>query len=207
MFTCHESSSTVAKHHALRCHPASPCAVVRAPNGPRPYREALLGCAIEGSASLGEGGALALSYRLRGDPESIRIPEPVPPSATDDLWQHTCLEAFVAAFNDPEYREFNFAPSGQWASYRFVAYRERDFGFVPSDAPQFAFRRRADGFQLDALLAPELLPASAILNISLTAVIEASNGSKSYWALSHCAAQPDFHLRQSFSLTLQRTTS
>jgi hypothetical protein len=191
MFTCHESSSTVAKHHALRCHPASTCAAFHA---------------IEVSAIPTASGALALSYRLHGDPGEIRIPEPVPPSATDDLWQHTCLEAFVAAFNGPEYREFNFAPSGQWASYRFVAYRERDFGFAPPVAPQFAFRRRADGFQLDALLAPELLPASAILNISLTAVIEASDGSKSYWALSHCAAQPDFHLRQSFSLTLQRST-
>ena len=73
-------------------------------------------------------------------------------------------------------------------------------------APQIAFHHCPDGFRLDAVIAPELLPEGAILAIGLSAVIEARDGSKSYWALTHCAAQPDFHLRQSFSLTLQRPT-
>jgi hypothetical protein len=191
MLTRPQHSSTATATHALRCHPASLCVAVRA---------------IEVCPRLAEHGALALSYRLRGDPEGMRIPEPALPSATDGLWQHTCLEAFVAAVDSPEYREFNFSPSGQWASYRFSACRQRDFGFVPRVAPQIAFHRCADGFRLDAVIAPQLLPAGAILNIGLTAVIEARDGSKSYWALSHCAARPDFHLRQSFLLTLQRPT-
>ena len=186
-----EDSSTATTAHALRRHPASQCVAVRA---------------IEVRARLAQNGALALNYRLRGDPEGIRIPEPALPSASDGLWQHTCLEAFVAAVDGPEYREFNFSPSGQWASYRFSAGRQRDFGFIPAVAPQIAFHRCTDGFRLDAVIAPELLPTDAILNIGLVAVIEARDGSKSYWALTHCAAQPDFHLRQSFSLTLQRPT-
>ncbi len=65
---------------------------------------------------------------------------------------------------------------------------------------------RADGFQLDATLPASLLPSAHTLRIGLSVVIEASDGSKSYWALAHGAAQPDFHLRQSFALTLNRTT-
>ena len=190
MLTCHESSATVTPHYALRCHPASPCATVRA---------------IEVSVIATASGALALSYRLHGDPENIAIPDLVPPAAADGLWQHTCLEAFVAAADDAGYREFNFSPAGLWANYRFTGYRERDPDFLPPTAPRIVFQRYADGFRLDAVLDPELLPASDNLHVGLTAVIEAHDGSKSYWALAHCAAQPDFHLRQSFSLTLQRT--
>ena len=175
--------------HALHCHPASACSSV---------------LAVEVSACLAEAGALAVCYRLRGDLAAIRIPDPASSSARDGLWQHTCLEAFVAAVDGLEYREFNFSPSGQWAIYCFAACRERDLSFVPSVAPQIAFHHCPDGFRLDVVIAPELLPAGAILNIGLSAVIKARDGSKSYWALTHCAAQPDFHLRQSFSLTLQR---
>ena len=191
MLTCPESFATVTRHHTLRCHPASPCAAVRA---------------IEASAIVTASGALALSYRLQGDPEKISIPAPVPPAAADDLWQHTCLEAFVAAADDAGYREFNFSPAGLWANYRFTACRQRDPDFLPPTMPHIAFQRGADGFRLDAVLDPELLPASDHLHIGLTAVIEARDGSKSYWALAHCAAQPDFHLRQSFSLAQQRST-
>lgn len=175
---------------SLRCHPASPCAPDQT---------------VEVDARLGEGG-LTVSYRLYGDAAQILIPERTSASAADGLWRHTCLEAFVAAVDRPEYREFNFSPSGQWAVYRFTACRQRDFRFVPPAAPQIAFRHCADGFRLDAVIAPELLPAGALLNIGLTAVIEAHDGGKSYWELTHCAAQPDFHLRQSFSLTLPRPT-
>ena len=191
MPTCPKSSATVTSHHALHCHPVSPCTAVRA---------------IEVSAIPAASGALALSYRLHGDPAKIAIPAPATPAAADGLWQHTCLEAFVAAADDAGYREFNFSPAGLWANYRFTACRERDPGFLPPAAPRIVFQRCADGFRLDAWLAPELLPASGTLNIGLTAVIATRGGGRSYWALAHCAAQPDFHLRQSFSLTLQRTT-
>lgn len=189
MLTHPESPANATRPHALRCHPASPCA-------------ALSAIAVE--AALSATGALALSYRGHGDPASLRMPAPLPPGPADGLWQHTCLEAFVAAVDSEEYREFNFAPSGQWASYHFTACRQRDFGFMPPVAPQIAFQHCADGFRLDALIAPELLPAGRSLALGLTAVIEAADGSKSYWALAHCAAQPDFHLRQSFALTLHR---
>jgi hypothetical protein len=189
MLTYPESSATFVSRHALRCHPASPRTAVSA---------------IKVSASPTADGALALSYRLHGDPCAIAIPGPVLPAAADGLWQRTCLEAFVAATDDAGYREFNFSPAGLWANYRFTACRERDLDFVPPAAPRIAFQRYADGFKLEATLGPELLPASRTLNIGLTAVIETRDGGRSYWALAHCAAQPDFHLRPSFMLTISR---
>lgn len=63
-------------------------------------------------------------------------------------------------------------------------------------------RRLANGFELDTLTPRELLPAGNMLDIGLSAVIEAQDGSKTYWALAHLAQQPDFHLRASFTLTL-----
>ena len=173
--------------HPLLCHPAAPW----------PARHQ-----VSASAHLAADGTLALTYELRGDADRLRIPAPQPPGAADDLWQHTCCEAFVAAVDGVEYREFNLSPSGQWAAYCFLAYRERDAGFVPTVAPESDFRRTADGFRLTARIAPELLPPATVFQIGLTLVLEATDGDRSYWALAHGAAQPDFHLRQSFALTL-----
>lgn len=125
----------------------------------------------------------------------------------DGLWQHTCCEAFIAGKDCSAYREYNFSPSGQWACYRFTGYRQRDPAFTASSRPPIVLRPEADGFQLDATLPADLLPASQTLVIGLSVVIEAADGSKSYWALAHGASQPDFHLRQSFALTLHRTTT
>ena len=178
-----------ATEHSLLRHPANRCAGVRS---------------IYASACLTAGGALVLGYDVRGEPDGIRIPETLPSAAADGLWRHTCCEAFIAAVDGPEYREFNFSPSGQWAAYRFTAYRERDAAFRPPAAPQVPVARHAGGFRLTARIASDLLPATKAFDIGLSAVIEAVDGSMSYWALTHCAARPDFHLRQSFTLTLDR---
>ena len=105
-----------------------------------------------------------------------------------------------------DYCEFNFSPSGQWAAYRFTRYRERDPSFAPATEPKLSFTLLADGFELCASVPAALLPPGKSLQIGLCAVVEASDGGKSYWALAHGAAQPDFHLRQSFVLTLNRNT-
>jgi len=175
----------------LTCHPASPCLAVTA-----------IAVSVEATADDG----LALRYRIRGTPDGLRLPSPLPPGPADGLWQHTCCEAFIAGGDDPGYREFNFSPSGQWAAYRFTGYRELDSSFAPPAAPQISLQALADGFQLDARLAASLLPADRLLQLGLSVVIEAADGSKSYWALAHGGARPDFHLRQSFTLTLNRLT-
>lgn len=175
----------------LLCHPATPCTALDA-----------IEVALEPSAA----GGLILRYSARGRTAALLIPSSLPSAPADNLWQHTCCEAFVAAVDDKQYREFNFSPSGLWAVYDFKDCRERDTGVTPPAAPRITIQSLADGFQLTAELDPAQLPAGKTLQLGLSAVIEAADGSKSYWALAHCAAHPDFHLRQSFMLTLNQNT-
>lgn len=161
------------------------------------------GMAIEVTVYRSAAG-LALSYRITGDTDAIRLPPPAGTGPADGLWQHTCCEAFLATENGTEYREFNFSPSGQWACYRFSDYRQRDDSFVPDAIPTSEFWRLDDGFQLRASIPAALLPPGPMLRLGLTAVIEAADGRKDYWALAHAAERPDFHLRQTFTLSLSR---
>lgn len=144
---------------------------------------------------------MALCYRLRTAPNALRLPAPRPPAFADGLWQHTCCELFVAV-DAEKYREFNFSPSGEWAVYDFAGYRERIQSAIPVP-PQISLVQADAAVELRVLIPAALLPGGAALQVSLTAVLEAADGSKTYWALAHAAAQPDFHLRQSFTLTLK----
>lgn len=143
-----------------------------------------------------------LCYRLFGAPGHLRFPEPQPAAPADNLWQHTCFELFIAEEEGSGYREFNFSPSAQWAAYRFASYRERDFSFWQRSAPQIKLHRLADGCRLEVQLPAATLPPGKRPRLGLNAVIEAVDGSKSYWALAHGAEQPDFHHAQNFALTL-----
>src|SRR5215471_10967917 len=70
-----------------------------------------------------EPDRLLLSYAMIGSIRDVSIPPIMAPARGDRLWQHTCFEAFLRAEADPAYYEFNFAPSKQWAAYRFDDYR------------------------------------------------------------------------------------
>ena len=68
-------------------------------------------------------GSLMLTFCLVGDISGLNIPESRSPRRADHLWRHTCFEAFLMEGEGPEYREFNFSPSGEWAVYDFRGYR------------------------------------------------------------------------------------
>lgn len=147
-------------------------------------------------------GEITLTYQLRGNARRVLMPPPTMPQFTDGLWQHTCFEAFVATPGASDYREFNFSPSGQWASYRFAAYREK-IAAPPGDAPQVAFGATEDGFILEVRIPSTALPPpDQPLQLGLSAVIEAADGTLSYWALAHPGERPDFHHPDAFVLTL-----
>jgi hypothetical protein len=160
---------------------------------------------IQAGVGWTEDNALALTYALKGDLLRLRIPPLQPSLRADRLWQHSCFEAFVALEDKPEYYEFNFAPSGQWAAYRFERYRD---GISLADeipAPEITVRSRADGFDLRAIIRLDSLLTTqprARLKLGLSVVIEDNNGMLSYWALWHPPGKPDFHHRGSFILGL-----
>lgn len=154
-------------------------------------------------------GMLAVTYIIEGDLERVRVPAPCPPRAADKLWQHTCCELFIARGGQPGYYEFNFAPSGEWAAYKFDHYRERT---PPADGvnaadldPEIMVRALAEKLELNVLIHLERLspaPAVATLSLALSAVIEDRDGSFSYWALKHPPGKPDFHHPDAFALEL-----
>jgi hypothetical protein len=137
---------------------------------------------------------LVLRYYVTGDTAAILLPPTQPPERADDLWQHTCFEAFLA--NAPGYLEFNFAPSTQWAAWRFDSWREgrRNAGITP---PRIETLIGFDRFELRAELAMPVLGP-----MGLAAVIEEKNGNLSYWALAHPGDEPDFHHPDSFQVRL-----
>lgn len=170
---------------------------------PHPDCPAPGGLAVRAGAAFARDGALRLSYRL-SPAGALRIPHTVRPGMADGLWRHTCCEAFVAPFGATEYREFNLSPCGRWAAYRFSSYRERDAVWQPPAVPAIVVSRDGEALELAATLPAPLLPERGALDLALTVVAEDHSGTLSYWALAHAGERPDFHLRASFSLRLER---
>lgn len=151
---------------------------------------------IEAEAERSGAGRLWLGFRLWGDIAGLRLPPPARAARAEDLWRHTCFEAFVAPRASPAYWEINLSPSSQWATYRFDGYRQ---GMTPSpvEAAPWGLLLVTDAelslrTQIDLDGAPEL---AGPWRLGLTAVIEAADGSFSYWSLAHPPGRPDFHHR------------
>jgi hypothetical protein len=149
------------------------------------------------------GDRLSLTYRVTGDVAAVRWPAPAPPGRADELWRHTCFEAFVAPAQAEAYCEINLSPSGQWATYRFTGYRS---GMTRADAEVTPFRPQVTETGLWLATEVDLVDvaglAGAIWRLGLTAVTEAADGRISYWSLAHPAGKPDFHHRDCLALEL-----
>lgn len=139
-----------------------------------------------------------ITFAIEGATERLALPQPAKPYRTDELWRTTCLEFFVAT--GPEsYLEFNFSPSSQWAEYRFDNYRA-GMQALPVDEPPVILVSDEG----DCLIVPVIIewPNMAVGAVGLTAVIEETDGTKSYWALAHAPGAPDFHNRDCWIATL-----
>lgn len=145
------------------------------------------------------GAALQLTYELHaGD---LRLPPPAPAQRSDLLWQHTCCELFIATVNRPNYREFNFAPSGAWAVYDFADYRQRLPDPALAAAPTMVWHSAGASHSLQVTLPAALLPPGP-WQIGLSTILENEAGELAYWALHHPGEQPDFHRRDAFTLLI-----
>jgi hypothetical protein len=150
---------------------------------------------------------LRFEYRLSGKLGELALPAVGSGRRRDGLWRHSCFEAFVvrASAAAPEYLEFNFAPQGDWAAYRFGHYREGMTPLALERAPRLEARRTAEELVLTATVAlagVSILPDGAALRVALAAVIEDGGGRLSYWALKHPPGKPDFHHADGFLLQL-----
>lgn len=146
-------------------------------------------------------GGLRFRYVMHGAIDSIALPAHATAQHTDELWRHTCFEAFIAAEDETAYVECNFSPSTAWATYRFARYRTRMATLAPIEPPSITLHMEHDRLLLEARLHLGEF-ANHSLRIGLTAVIEDKAGSLSYWALRHPRGKPDFHHRGGFILRL-----
>jgi hypothetical protein len=171
----------------LKLHPQTACAAV---------------AGIEVEITRPASGSLLLSYVVTGAIGDLLLPPIAAPARADELWRHTCFEAFVKDATGEVYYEFNFAPSTQWAAYRFDRYRTRMRPATEIEPPQIVCRSVPDRYTLRAALSlPDAL-CDRNLRLGLAAVLEERNGNMSCWALAHPPGQPDFHHANGFALEL-----
>ncbi len=142
-------------------------------------------------------GALVLSYEAIGNIDGLHLPLVTAPTRTDELWRHTCFEVFIRPAVAATYFEFNFAPSTQWAAYRFDDYRS-SMHTAEIGAPRVEIKSSPGFFTLRAALELESFPLDP-WRLGLSAVIEESSGRLSYWALAHPSGKPDFHHADCFA--------
>jgi hypothetical protein len=145
---------------------------------------------VEHSASLGAVASTNIWFGVGARADRFVIPPEAEAARAENLWETTCFEAFLRIPGAPAYREWNFAPSGQWAAYDFTAYREgRSDAEV--DAP---YVRVEDNLIWWALGATIAVDADAVWALGLSTILEEKDGTKSYWALAHPPGdKPDFH--------------
>ena len=145
----------------------------------------------EYSGAFGATASASLWFCIGAAPNRFVIPEPVEdPARAEGLWETTCFEAFLRMKGEEAYREWNFAPSGNWAAYDFASHREGK-----SDAEAAApYIRVEDNLTWFAVGATIALPTEKVWDLGISAVLEEKDGTKSYWALAHNEDEkPDFH--------------
>lgn len=178
----------------LVCHPQSPSRGIDA---------------IDVRVESATKGTLALTFVLLGDLATLRIPEERPSRRVNELWRHTCFEAFLMTGNGPGYREYNFSPSGEWAAYEFRDYRQaqdQQAGVTADEsAPVIRVHRSVQHLALEAEVPLESPSLTRSIRLGLSAVVESVDSGLSYWALRHPPGKPDFHLSDAFALQLDRS--
>jgi hypothetical protein len=145
---------------------------------------------------------LVLEYELVGDLDRVRIGTGRADGPTEGLWRHTCMEVFVAVTPAGPYLEFNLAPEGQWAAYRFSGYRAGMAALSAIRPPRIELRLQSDRLLLSADVELPADLSAAELHLGIAAVVENTGGQLEYWALCHAGPKPDFHHPDSFSVEI-----
>lgn len=153
-----------------------------------------------------DGGTLHLTYRVTGAIGDVLWPVPAEPAFTDELWRHSCFEAFVGEEGTPRYVELNIAPSSQWAAYDFDRHRTGMRRADGARVSEVVWQPRPDVAELRATADLSGL-AGADWDVALTTVIEERDGTKSFWALAHPPGPEDFHARDCFTARLAAPTA
>jgi len=164
----------------LLCHPATTPGIA----------DLKVWASIDHVAALAAVASTNIWFGVGAPASRFVIPEAGEPTRADELWKTTCFEAFLRPVGEAIYREWNFAPSGQWAAYDFSGYRE---GMIASETGAEPYIRMEDNLTWWALGATIPVPADTNWELGLSVVLEEKEGAKSFWALRHPGEKPDFH--------------
>lgn len=147
-----------------------------------------------------QGKNIFLDYRLTDpgqlvslNPEQSRTSD-VP--RKDELWTATCFEAFLRVPGKDSYYEFNFSTDPAWNAYAFTGYRTPQPPAETKDFRLMGLIWKEGHLQVEL----ENLTPYNEFEVSLTAVLQFKDLSKTYWAVAHKGPQPDFHHVDSFVL-------
>lgn len=155
-------------------------------------------------AAFQSGGRVTFRYRVRGDIARIKLPTEHAGERADELWRHTCFEAFVAPKDAERYIELNFSPSTAWAAYTFDQYR---IGMKPLPVlkkPSIKVTVEPELLAVD--VAVQMRSLAANWAVGFSAVIEGTDGRITHWAITHPNAKPDFHDAKAWVASFQRPT-
>jgi len=152
---------------------------------------------VDHAGSLGTTATTNIWFCVSAPADRFVIPHSEAPSRADDLWKTTCFEAFLRPAEEDGYREWNFAPSGDWAAYDFTGTRT---GMAAAEvaAPYIRVEDNLTWWALGTTFAGD----AAEYQLGLSAVLEEKDGTKSYWALAHPTDRPDFHAPDCFAARL-----
>ena len=166
---------------------------------PFPPASALPELKFNGSISR-RSNTLAIRYALFGDRAKLVIPEPTDmPARKNGLWKETCFEFFLGVKNAQRYWEFNLSPAGHWNVYRFAAYRQGMHEELAFTSLPFSVQSQSDSLLLALELnVDKIVQVDQPLEVAISAVIIHRDAEVTYWALTHCGPQADFHRRDSF---------
>ena len=160
------------------------------------------------------GDLLSITYILTGALAQVQLPSlNVSSERTNYLWEKTCLEFFLTANhpkqNQDPYWEFNLSPTGNWNVFALESYRqglkeETAFTALPFTLQKNKTRQKpTEGLQLDISMdLGTLLPASSSWTLGISAIILLTDGTETFWALSHPTPTADFHSYGSFAMTV-----
>jgi hypothetical protein len=151
---------------------------------------------VDHVAKLSDTATTNIWFGIGAPASRFEIPRLSEPWRADMLWETTCFEAFLQVEGEDGYREWNFAPTGNWQAYDFTACREGGERAEVGDPP---YIRMEDNFTWWTVGATIAVEAAQRWRLGLSAVLEEKDGTKSCWALAHPDPQkPDFHNKDCF---------
>jgi hypothetical protein len=157
---------------------------------------------IKCTGNILQGQQIELCYDVTGSVDQI-IFDPLLPNGkrSDDLWKKTCFEIFVKDINSESYWEYNLAPSSNWATYGFSAYRKGKFDELSIANVPIKTSILSNQFTLQGTIPLPKPLFDQKLKIGLSTVIQDRKGDIYYYALLHTNESPDFHDERSFTIS------